>query len=164
MSINSFKLVVPSESARAEAHSVGAMLLPESCQEALVCAHRSRPETIMSPQMSLDAALARTMSPARSATKTPTGSVARTKRRSSWLSCAASSARLRAVRSREASGPADVPHSSAIRLADGRRAPTRRLGEDLRDTREIDLGVVDAVERDGEDSQGDGALMGRPGK
>src|ERR1700679_4003400 len=157
MSINSFKLVVPSESARAEAHSVGAMLLPESCQEALVCAHRSRPETIPSPQMSFDAALARTTSPARSVTTTPTGSVARTKRRSSWLSCTASSARLRAARSRETSGPADVECSWAICLAGRRRAPTRRPGEDLRDTRKIDLGIVDAVERVGEDGQGDGA-------
>jgi hypothetical protein len=49
-------------------------------------------------------------------------------------------------------------------LADGRRALTRRPGEDLRDMRETNVGVVDAVERVGVDGQGDGALMKRPGR
>jgi hypothetical protein len=38
----------------------------------------------------------------------------------------------------------------------GRCALTRPQAEDLHDMREIDVGVVDAVERVGEDGQGDG--------
>src|SRR5689334_505235 len=84
MSINSFKLVSPPESARTEAHSSGAILSPESCQKPLLCAHRSRPENIVSLQIRFEAALTSTMSPDRSTTDTPTGSVARTRRRSGW--------------------------------------------------------------------------------
>src|ERR1700733_2117370 len=87
------------------------MGLPEPCQEAVVLAYRSWPQAIMPPQMSFDAVLERTTSPDRSITETPTGSVARTKRSSSWLSRTTSSARLGSVRSRGGSSPANVAHS-----------------------------------------------------
>jgi hypothetical protein len=77
--------------------------------------------------MSFEAALARTMSPTRSVTATPTGNVARTRRRSISRSSTAGSARLRLVRLSPSLVTTFPPGKVSSRIPSSRCASPRKL-------------------------------------